>query len=161
MPGFVCRGPAEEPALRLISPNRSKPPASRRGRTAALRLTPCIAAVALIGIAASCSYARAEDTVIKRFSNGTSRDSVGMIDAREDAPIDGPQAIYAADDGSLYLLDQVNGRVLKFNANKAGSPVQALELPKDIRPTDIVVRNGNVYVWDGAPQTLQADGNDK
>jgi hypothetical protein len=83
-----------------------------------------------------------------------------MIDAREDAPMDGPQAIYAADDGSLYLLDQVNGRVLRFDAKKANGPVQSLELPKDIRPTDVVVRNGNVYVWDGAPQTLQAEGND-
>ncbi len=160
MPGFVCRGSTEEPALRLISPNRSKPLASCSGRATALPLTQRIAAVALIGIAASCSFARAEDTVIKRFSNGTSRDSVGMIDAREDAPMDGPQAIYAAEDGSLYLLDQVNGRVLRFDAKKTNSPVQSLELPKDIRPTDVVVRNGNVYVWDGAPQTLQAEGSD-
>jgi streptogramin lyase len=119
-----------------------------------------IAAITLVGAAAWPSHARAEDTVIKRFSNGTSRDSVGMIDAREDAPMDGPQAIYAAEDGSLYLLDQVNGRVLRFDAKKANSEVQSLELPKEIRPTDVVVRNGNVYVWDGAPQTLQADGND-
>jgi len=118
-----------------------------------------IAALTLVGIAASCSLARAEDTVIKRFSSGTSRDSVGMIGAREDAPMDGPQAIYAAEDGSLYLLDQVNGRVLRFDAKKADSSVQSLELPKDIRPTDVVVRNGNIYVWDGAPQTLQAEGN--
>src|SRR5581483_8919432 len=101
-----------------------------------------IAAITLVGAAAWPSYARAEDTVIKRFSNGTNRDSVGMIDAREDAPMDGPQAIYAAEDGSLYLLDQVNGRVLRFNAKKANGDVQSLELPKDIRPTDVVVRNG-------------------
>jgi hypothetical protein len=144
MPGFVRRGSIGELALRLVSPNRSKR----------------IVAVALIGIAALCAPARAEDTVIKRFSSGTSRDSVGMVEAREDAPMDGPQAIYAAEDGSLYLLDQVNGRVLRFDAKKANSPVQSLELPKDIRPTDVVVRNGNVYVWDGAPQTLQAEGND-
>jgi hypothetical protein len=119
-----------------------------------------MAAVALIGISASCCDARAEDTLIKRFSNGTSRDSVGMIDAREDAPMDGPQAIYAAEDGSLYLLDQLNGRVLKFDAKNTNGPVQSLELPKDMRPTDVVVRNGNVYVWDGTPQTLQVEGND-
>ncbi|MEI9923850.1 MAG: hypothetical protein WDN50_10390 [Bradyrhizobium sp.] len=33
-------------------------------------------------------------------------------------PWTGPQAIYAAEDGSLYLLDQVNGRVLRFDAKK-------------------------------------------
>ena len=121
-----------------------------------------VALIALVGLAAIVPHpeARAEDKVIKHFSNGSSRDSVGMIDAREDAPADGPQAIYAADDGTLYLLDQINGRVLRFDAKNANSSVQALELPQDIRPTDVVVRRGNIYVWDGAPQALQASGSD-
>jgi hypothetical protein len=122
-----------------------------------------VAATALFGMTMGIlahSGAAADDTVIKRFSNGTSRDSVGMIDAREDAPMDGPQAIYAAEDGSLYLLDQVNGRLLRFDAKKADGSVQSLELPEEMRPTDVVVRRGNVYVWDGAPQALQATGRD-
>jgi hypothetical protein len=120
-------------------------------------------AIALIGVTAWIlphAGAAASDTVIKRFSSGASRDSVGMIDAREDAPPDGPQAIYAAEDGSLYLLDQVNGRLLRFDAKKANSSVQSLELPQEMQPTDVVVRRGNVYVWDGAPQALQANGRD-
>lgn len=160
MPGFIYRGSAGEQTIRLTNPNRPAPLVRYLGGVAASRLTRKITTAALVGVAASCSFARAEDTVIKRFSNGTSRDSVGLVDAREDAPMDGPQAIYAAEDGSLYLLDQVNGRVLKFNAKNANSPVQSLELPRDMRPTDVVVRNGNVYVWDGAPQTLQAEGSD-
>jgi hypothetical protein len=100
----------------------------------------------------------ADDKVLKHFSSGTTRDSVGMIGAREDAPIDGPQAIYASEDGGLYLLDQVNGRILRFDAKNPGTPVQSLELPDEIRPTDIVVRRGNIYVWDGTPQALQATG---
>ena len=122
-----------------------------------------IAAVALVGFMASLVPhldARAEDKVVKHFSNGSSRDSVGMIDAREDAPADGPQAIYVGEDGSLYLLDQINGRVLRFDAKKADSSVQSLELPQGMRPTDVVVRRGNIYVWDGSPQTLQASGGD-
>jgi hypothetical protein len=121
-----------------------------------------IAAVSLVGLATLVPHqeARAQDKVIKHFSSGNSRDAVGMIDAREDAPADGPQAIYAADDGSLYLLDQINGRVLRFDAKKTDSSVQALELPPDMRPTDVVVRRGNIYVWDGAPQALQAGGSD-
>jgi len=136
----------------------------RLGRFAALPLSwNGIAAVALIGVTVSIlpdRDAKAENTVIKHFSNGTSRDSVGLIDAREDAPMDGPQAIYAAEDGSLYLLDQVNGRVLRFDAKKTNGLVQSLELPQEMRPTDVVVRRGNVYVWDGAPQALQANGSD-
>jgi hypothetical protein len=102
----------------------------------------------------------AADTVVKRFSNGTTNNSVGIIDASEDAPQDGPQAIYAADDGSLYLLDQINGRILRFDARTPGAPVQSLELPGQMRPTDIVVRRGSVYVWDGAPQALLPTGRD-
>src|SRR5436305_751148 len=98
------------------------------------------------------SGAAAAETVIKRFHNGTGPDAVGVIDARQDAPMDAPQAIYAAEDGSLYLLDQINGRLLRFDAKKADGAVQSLELPEEIRPTDVVVRRGNVYVWDGAPQ---------
>ena len=122
-----------------------------------------IAAIALVGFMASLVPqldARAEDKVLKHFSNGDSRDSVGMIDAREDAPADGPQAIYAGEDGSLYLLDQINGRVLRFDAKKADGAVQSLELPQGMRPTDVVVRRGNIYVWDGTPQALQANGGD-
>jgi len=104
--------------------------------------------------------AAADNTVVKRFTNGTTRNSVGIVDASEDAPQDGPQAIYAADDGSLYLLDQVNGRILRFDAKNSGTAVQSLELPEQMRPTDIVVRRGSVYVWDGAPQALQPIGRD-
>jgi hypothetical protein len=102
--------------------------------------------------------AAAGDGVVKRFSSGTARNSVGIVDAAEDAPQDGPQAIYAADDGSLYLLDQVNSRILHFDARTPGTPIQSLELPEDMQPTDIVVRRGNVYVWDGAPQALLPTG---
>jgi len=114
---------------------------------------------AILSIAAGGSAA-ADNTVVKRFSNGTTHNSVGIVDASEDAPQDGPQAIYAADDGGLYLLDQVNGRILRFDARTPGAPVQSLELPEQIRPTDLVVRHGSVYVWDGAPQALLPTGRD-
>jgi hypothetical protein len=104
--------------------------------------------------------AAADNAVVKRFSNGTTHNSVGIIDAREDAPQDGPQAIYAGDDGNLYLLDQLNGRILRFDARTPGAPVQSLELPEQMRPTDLVVRRGSVYVWDGAPQALLPIGRD-
>lgn len=102
----------------------------------------------------------AADTLVKRFSNGTANSSVGIIGASEDAPQDGPQAIYAADDGNLYLLDQINGRILRFDARTPRAAVQSLELPGQMRPTDVVVRRGSVYVWDGAPQALQPTGRD-
>ena len=72
-------------------------------------------AAAILPLAPDRSAA-AVNAVVKRFSNGTTNNSVGIVDAREDAPQDGPEAIYAADDGNLYLLDQVNGRILRFDA---------------------------------------------
>src|SRR5947207_12896765 len=151
MPGLWCRNIGTSQMA-----GRPQDEGSGRGRAGPDGLTG-LAAAALIAIATavlSPSDAAAADTVIKRFTNGTSRDAVGMIEAREDAPMDGPQAIYAAEDGSLYLLDQVNGRLLRFDSKKADGPVQSLELPEEMRPTDVVVRRGNVYVWDGAPQPL-------
>jgi hypothetical protein len=117
-----------------------------------------IAAAAIILALIPAAGDAAENTVVKHFTNGTSRNSIGMIDASPDAPQDGPQAIYSGDDGNLYLLDQVNGRVLRFDAKRPSVEIQSLELPEEMRPTDIVVRRGSVYVWDGQPQALQATG---
>jgi hypothetical protein len=115
-------------------------------------------AVALLSALTATPGKAAQNAVVKHFSNGNSLNSIGIIDASPDAPEDGPQALYAAQDGSLYLLDQINGRVLRFDAKNPGAPAQALELPEDIRPTDLVVRRGSVYVWDGAPQALEPTG---
>jgi hypothetical protein len=116
-------------------------------------------AAALAGLGGLAGPAdAAENTVVKQFTSGTSRNSIGIIDASEDAPEDGPQALYAADDGSLYLLDQVNGRILRFDAKHPSDEVQSLELPEEMRPTDVVVRRGSVYVWDGSPQALLPTG---
>ena len=167
MSRFMCRNIGAPDLARRPVRSGSGRNAAFVGGAGKVRAAPCslpnLAAIALFGATTAmlpCSGAVAADTVIKRFLNGTSRDSVGMIAAREDAPMDAPQAIYAAEDGSLYLLDQVNGRLLRFDAKKADSSVQSLELPEEMRPTDVVVRRGNVYVWDGAPQALQAAGRD-
>jgi hypothetical protein len=133
----------------------------RRSRRFAVRGATIIAFAALAAVltlAPRAGIAAEYNTVVKRFTNGTSHNSVGIVDGGEDAQEDGPQAIYAADDGGLYLLDQVNGRILRFDAKAPGGAVQSLELPEEMRPTDIVVRRGNIYVWDGAPRALLPTG---
>ena len=91
------------------------------------------------------TIAGAADTVVfKRFEPGRDLGSVGMVDASEDAPPDGPSAIYAGDDGGIYLLDQIKGRILRFDGKNPSAAVRALTLPDDIKPTDLVVRKGNV-----------------
>jgi hypothetical protein len=104
--------------------------------------------------------ARSADRVVKHLSKGDDHNSVGLIDPSPDAPMDGPQALYAAEDGSLYLLDQINNRILRLDAKNPGAPAQSLQLPPDVRPSDIVVRNNAIYVWDGTAQTLRPAGRD-
>jgi hypothetical protein len=155
-----CAAPSPCPPPRAERKGGYHPSQPAGGRSAAWPVT-AIGAAALAGVILTLApdrTAAADNTVVKRFSNGATQNSVGIVDAAEDAPQDGPQAIYAADDGSLYLLDQVNSRILHFDARAPAAPVQSLELPENMRPTDVVVRRGNVYVWDGAPQALLPTG---
>ncbi|MBN8920966.1 MAG: hypothetical protein J0H62_09905, partial [Rhizobiales bacterium] len=102
----------------------------------------------------------ADTTVLKRFSGGTGPDAVGLVQGGEDTELAGPQALYAGEGGKLYLLDQVNGRVLSFDPKQSGETTRALELPKNLQPTDIVVKNGDIFVWDGQVRALRPSGRD-
>jgi hypothetical protein len=98
----------------------------------------------------------AQDNVVKEFDAGFGPNSVGVVDAGEDTEIAGPQAIYAGDDGAIYLLDQVNSRVVGFDAKEPGARTRSLALPEDMEPTDLIVTKGKIYVWDGKPIPLEA-----
>jgi hypothetical protein len=115
---------------------------------------------ALAVVVASAAPALAQDAVAHTFAAGLGPDAVGLIDASEDTEIDGPQAIYSGERGEIYLLDQLNGRLLQFDPNAADKPPKTLQLPADLRPTDLVVARDAFYVWDGEVRTLQASGAD-
>ncbi len=100
------------------------------------------------------------DVVLKRFDIGTGPNAVGMVDASEDTEIAGPQALYAADSGELYLLDQVNGRVLRFDPKQPAAATRSLGLPSDLQPTDLVVLRNDIFVWDGEVRALRPTGPD-
>lgn len=103
--------------------------------------------------------ALAEDSVARDFAAGDQGATVGLFaDSGEDAEIEGPQAIYSDDSGQLYLLDQINGRILKFDPSRQDGPIQSLNLPDGVAPTDLVVSNGEIHVWDGGVVTLQPNG---
>ena len=50
------------------------------------------------------------------------QNAVGIIDASQDTEIDGPQALTTDENGEIYLLDQVNGRIVGFDP---GTPAGA------------------------------------
>jgi hypothetical protein len=117
------------------------------------------AALGLIVLSgALCAPAFADNLVLRRFNSGVGPGAVGMVDASEDTEIAGPQAIYAGAGDDVYLLDQVNGRVLEFNPKKAEGATRSFQLPADLQPTDLVVRRGQIMVWDGDIHVLRPTG---
>ena len=70
----------------------------------------------------------------------------------------GPQAIYAGEGNEVFLLDQVNGRVLSFDTRRPDAQTRAFRLPEALEPTDLVVRKGEIFVWDGSVRALKPTG---
>src|SRR4051794_33945597 len=100
----------------------------------------------------------AADSVLRRFGSGLGMDAVGMVDAGEDIEVAGPQAIYAGDGGEVFLLDQVNGRVLGFDPKQPNAPTRSFQLPSELEPTDLIVKRGEIMVWDGDVHVLRPSG---
>ena len=68
----------------------------------------------LIGLA-FVGEAGAADILVKRFAGGSGQNAVGIVDASQDTEIDGPQALTTDENGDVYLLDQVNRRIVRFD----------------------------------------------
>lgn len=100
--------------------------------------------------------AAADDTVVRRFSAGSSPVAVGIAPASEDVEMIGPQALTTDGQGNLFMLDQVNGRVLRFSPKQPAEDPGIMKLPADIQASDLLVRNDDVLVWDGTIRTLRA-----
>jgi hypothetical protein len=102
--------------------------------------------------------AAAQHVVVKRFEEGSGANAVGIVDASEDTEINGPQALTAGENGDLFLLDQVNNRIVRFDPKKPTTDSRILGLPENMQPTDLVVRKADILVWDGTVRALQAKG---
>jgi hypothetical protein len=101
-------------------------------------------------------HAASADQLVKRFGAGDGPGNVGIIDASEDTEIDGPQALTTDASGDVYLLDQVNGRIIKFDPKQPSEEPRILEMPNQLQPTDLIVRKSDILVWDGTVHTLEA-----
>jgi hypothetical protein len=104
------------------------------------------------------SLAFGADVVLRRFGAGAGANAVGMIDASEDTEVAGPQAIYAGERGEVFLLDQVNGRVISFDPKQSSAPTRSFQLPANLEPTDLIVKRGEIIVWDGDVHVLRPSG---
>lgn len=113
--------------------------------------------VIVMGWAASCAAAEPEpENVVRQFSAGTTSTTIGIAPADVDIELTGPQALTSDAQGNLFVLDQVNGRILQFNPKQPASDPGVMKMPADIAPTDLVVRKNDILVWDGSIHTLRA-----
>jgi len=118
-------------------------------------------ALGLIFALAPMGGAVAADVVVKRFAGGTGQNAVGIIEGSQDTEIDGPQALTTDENGEIYLLDQVNGRIVEFDPKTPAAESRILEFPDQLQPTDLIVRKSDILVWDGSVHMLQpATGKD-
>src|SRR5499427_10701819 len=97
-----------------------------------------------IWLIAFTGAAAAEDTIVKKFAGGSGDNNAGIVDASEDTEIDGPQALTSDENGALYLLDQVNSRIVRFDPKRPADESTILRLPGDLRPSDLIVRNSDI-----------------
>jgi hypothetical protein len=104
---------------------------------------------------ALCGAAGARDILVKQFAGGSGDNNAGIVDASVDTEIDGPQALTTDEKGNLYLLDQVNNRIIKFDPKNPTADSTLLLLPNELRPTDLIVRKSDIMVWDGSVRSLQ------
>lgn len=114
------------------------------------------ASIVVLTVTLAASQLRAADTVLRSFAAGEGVAAVGIAIGQggEDTEDDGPQALASDSSGRLFVLDQINGRILSFNPSNPGTKPQVLTLPPGVQPTDLVVRKDAIYIWDGKIHAL-------
>jgi hypothetical protein len=120
------------------------------------RRTWLIWTVILVAAGIFAKAAIADDVVVRKFSSGSTSTTVGIVDGSEDVELAGPQALTSDAEGNLFMLDQINGRILRFNPKQPGDEPGVMKMPVDVQPTDLVVRKSDILVWDGSVRTLKA-----
>ena len=123
-----------------------------QSRSGVLSFIVLTAALALSGAAS------ADDTIVRRFGGGNSPDAVGISDASEDVELIGPQALTTDSEGNLFLLDQLNQRIVRFNPKQPAEDPSILEMPATVQPNDLLVRRDEILVWDQGIRTLKPSG---
>jgi hypothetical protein len=111
-----------------------------------------------ICFALPAGLAAADDLIVKRFDAGDAATSVGIADASQDVELMGPQALTADETGKLYMLDQLNQRIIRFDPKRPEEEPRILQMPESIKPNDLIVRKDQILVWDGGVRTLRANG---
>lgn len=136
-----------------------------------LRLLPAITtfviAIALFAVIPSLAQsmsirphtAPTTDQVVLVLPIGSGISQVGInVPLREDEEPNGPEALRVNPDGSIYVLDTINHRILSSNSS---GQVSQISVPGEGYLRDLAIANGLFYVMDvsrGAVLALSATG---
>lgn len=111
--------------------------------------------VSLVAISINAG-ARADNELVRTFTKGSAPDEVGIVSKGNDTPLWGPQAIASDSDNRILLLDQVNGRILRFRSDVPDQSSESLRLPGGVNATDLIAIGNQLYVWDERPVAVNA-----
>lgn len=103
-------------------------------------------AVALLLALAPLATSAADNEVIARFAVGDGSDEIGVIADVPNLAPQGPSAIAASPRDALFVLDSVNGRILRVLP--AAEPPPSIAIPETRYATDLVVTGDFYYVLD-------------
>ncbi|WP_181708490.1 hypothetical protein [Chthonobacter rhizosphaerae] len=122
-----------------------------------MRSLACLAFAAFA--AAACPVLAAEaDAVLLQFKNGDSAREVGIVPPSADVDVSGPLALTVGDDGTIYVLDQHNARVLAVSPERAGLAPQVLTLPADTAAEDLASVRNELFLWSDGVVRLEKTG---
>src|SRR5262249_55716805 len=122
--------------------------ANRHASTLACTLGMLAAAACGPSASAPVKSARATTAtaVVARLEAGSGPGQIGIVGGDVDSELTGPNAITAAADGELYVLDNVNARILRVNPRSGA--VETLAVDGLRTPLDLVRSGTSLYVWD-------------
>ena len=91
-------------------------------------------------------HVRAPDAIVARAGPN----DVGLTCCADPPGGDGPSSFDIAPDGSIWVLDRLNDRLLVWRAGHPARPARSVTLPRDLNVSDFALgRNGTIFIRAG------------
>ena len=96
-------------------------------------------------------HVRAPDAIVARAGPN----DVGLMCCADPPGGDGPSSFDIAPDGSMWVLDRLNHRLLVWRAGHPAHPARSVTLPRNLNVSDFALgRNGTIFIRGGDTASL-------